>query len=108
MSNEESKKLCLSLMDSDTKEMTIEIHNQAGYWYRPLCWRYCGYMKTIIVQPATRQMRCKRSSSRFFEENPEIELAGQIKEWNPKLLEILMFIFKTRMWKDHFNYRCLK
>lgn len=42
MSNEEVKKLCLSLMKAETEDEVIEIIKQAGYWDRPECWRLYG------------------------------------------------------------------
>ncbi len=42
MSNEEIKKLCLSMMKADTESEVIEILKKAGYWDRPECWRLYG------------------------------------------------------------------
>jgi len=118
MSNEEVKKLCLSLMKADTEDEVIEIIKQAGYWDRPECWRYYGdkennysaagnqadeaeaalVEKITNARDAILMNECairgidpkseaapkgvKEAVAEFFEENPNGELAGQIKEWS--------------------------
>jgi len=40
--NDDTKNLCLTLMQADTEEAVIEALQRAGYWTTPAAWRYYG------------------------------------------------------------------
>jgi hypothetical protein len=88
MDNQQIKDLCIRLMKAETEEEVISLLNQYGYWDNPDYWRFYGDQENNYSSAGTPKS-VKEAVARFFEDNPNHELAGQIREWdNTKRREI--------------------
>jgi hypothetical protein len=57
MNNEQTKQLCLSLMNADTEDAVISILKEVGYWHDSSVWRFYGDFENNYSTIGNQQAR---------------------------------------------------